>query len=311
MPETAYYNPHHLYSPKQYHDDRASFSGRASTSHSSPAHAYPSMRRSRTMGNPYVPGYDEANPLQYMAKTCAWVLEQQFARMADENEETVRWIHQQQARDSLREQAAFRVVASGRRGWPAVEEMLYSDRYPPTEDSARRWRRWQRDAEAMIEEEMLRLQAYRRESERHRAAYEKRKRAEEEKERARWEREREASRSRRQQAEREAQSTYESRWAELSSTSESLGFRDIPWPTFSRPRSLEDITPSRVTKFVLSPLHPGETRREKVRNALRRWHPDRFGRVLARVEEADREAVEEGMGIIVRCLNDLLERENQ
>ncbi|KAI0633819.1 hypothetical protein C8Q77DRAFT_1025437, partial [Trametes polyzona] len=87
-----------------------------------------------------------------------------------------------------------------------------------------------------------------------------------------------------------------------------LGFRDIPWPTFSQPRSLDDLTAARVTRFVLSPLHPGETRRDKVRNALRRWHPDRFGRVLARVDDGDREMVEEGVGVVVRCLNSLLER---
>ena len=63
--------------------------------------------------------------------------------------------------------------------------------------------------------------------------------------------------------------------------------------------------------FVLSPLHPGERRREKVRNALRRWHPDRFGRLSPRLKEEDREAIEEGMGTVARCLNDLLERASQ
>ncbi|KAL1945722.1 hypothetical protein VTO73DRAFT_1724 [Trametes versicolor] len=307
-PQPAYYEPpHHHYSPKHYHDDRASFSGRASTSHSSTAHAHPAMRRSRTMATPQ---YADANPWQHVAKTYAWVLEQQFARMAEENDETVQWIHQQQARDAIREQAAYRIVASGHRGRHAAEDVHYGDPYAAMEEAARRKRRWQREAELMLEEEMQRLQAYRRESERHREAFEKR-RLEEEQARARWEREREALRSRRQEAEREAQSEYESRWAELSSTSESLGFCDIPWPTFARPRSLDDITTAKVTRFVLSPLQPGETRREKVRNALRRWHPDRFGRVLARVDEEDREMVEEGVGIVVRCLNSLLERESQ
>ncbi|KAH9851397.1 hypothetical protein C2E23DRAFT_733100 [Lenzites betulinus] len=157
---------------------------------------------------------------------------------------------------------------------------------------------------------MRRLQAHRRESERHRAAFEQRRR-EEEKARERYEQEREAHRSRRKEAERAAQEEYEARWTELSSTPESLGFRDIPWPTFVQPQSLDDITAAKVTRFVLSPLHPGETRREKVRNALRRWHPDRFGRVLARVDDEDRETVEEGVGIVVRCLNSLLERESQ
>ena len=90
-----------------------------------------------------------------------------------------------------------------------------------------------------------------------------------------------------------------------------LGFRDIPWPTFAQPTALEDLSPAKVAMFVLSPLHPGETRREKVRNALRRWHPDRFGRLASRIEEGEKEAIEEGVGIVARCLNDLLERESQ
>ncbi|KAI0737531.1 hypothetical protein C8Q80DRAFT_1115060 [Daedaleopsis nitida] len=118
-------------------------------------------------------------------------------------------------------------------------------------------------------------------------------------------------RSRRQEAERDAGRRYEARWAALLSSEETLGFRDIPWPMFSQPRALRDITPTKVSLFVLSPLHPGETRREKIRNALKRWHPDRFGRLSSRMEEADKEAVEEGVGIVVRCLNDLLERESQ
>ncbi|CDO77624.1 hypothetical protein BN946_scf184946.g17 [Trametes cinnabarina] len=314
MPDTAYYKhqPHPPYSPKHYHNDRASFSGRASTSHSSATqHAYPSMRRSHTLGSPYGPADEDASAWQHMAKTCAWVLEQQFAQMAEQNEEDVRWIREQQERDRMREQVVFRIIASGRRGWPAVEEVLYSDRYAGLERSERRRRRWEEEVELSFEEEMRRLNAYRRECERYRAAYEKRKRAEEETERAHRERERAALKARREEAERDAQEVYEARWTELLSTLESLGFRDIPWPMFSQPRTLDEITSARVTRFVLSPLHPGETRRDKVRNALRRWHPDRFGRVLARVDEGEKETVEEGVGIVVRCLNDLLARENQ
>ncbi|KAI8993811.1 hypothetical protein BD414DRAFT_480514 [Trametes punicea] len=315
MPGAAYYEhqTHRYHSPQHYYDDRASFSRRGSTSHSSStSHGYPSMRRSQT--SPYVPVPDvNANRLQHTVKTCAWVLEQQFAQMAEQNETDVRWIRQQQEQDSMRDQLVFRIVASGRRGWSAVEEMLDSDRYAASgvEGPGTRSRGWEREFELTVEEELRKLQAYRRESERHRAAYEKRKRVEEEKEAARREREREVLRARRQEAEREAQCSYESRWAELSSTSESLGFHDIPWPMFSQPPTLDDITPARVTRFVLSPLQQGETRREVVRNALRRWHPDRFGRVLSRVSEQDKEAVQEGMGIVVRCLNHLLERENQ
>ncbi|KAI1791341.1 hypothetical protein LXA43DRAFT_889482 [Ganoderma leucocontextum] len=127
----------------------------------------------------------------------------------------------------------------------------------------------------------------------------------------RREREREAVRARRMEREREAGRRYQARWGELLSSEGTLGFRDVPWPMFSQPKSLEGLSPAKVTMFVLSPLHPGETRREKIRNALRRWHPDRFGRLAGRIDEAEKEAIEEGAGIVARCLNDLLERESQ
>ncbi|KIP08467.1 hypothetical protein PHLGIDRAFT_18913 [Phlebiopsis gigantea 11061_1 CR5-6] len=83
----------------------------------------------------------------------------------------------------------------------------------------------------------------------------------------------------------------------------------VPWPLLSEPRSVEEIRSARVTMFVLSPHHSqGQTTKDRVRSALRRWHPDRFGRILARVKEEDRPQVEVGVGIVVRCLNDLLER---
>ncbi|TBU24984.1 hypothetical protein BD311DRAFT_765504 [Dichomitus squalens] len=118
-------------------------------------------------------------------------------------------------------------------------------------------------------------------------------------------------RMRRQELEREAGRRYEARWVELLSSEETLGFRDVPWPMFSQPRSLEELSEAKVAKFVLSPSHAGETRRDKIRNALKRWHPDRFGRLSGRVKEEEKEAIEDGVGIVARCLNDLLERESQ
>lgn len=85
-------------------------------------------------------------------------------------------------------------------------------------------------------------------------------------------------------------------------------FESIPWPMVSQPHKVEDITPARMAMFLLSPMHSeGQSKKERVRAALRRWHPDRFGRTLGRVNDQDRVAVERGAGIIVRCLNSLLE----
>ncbi|RDX45640.1 hypothetical protein OH76DRAFT_936389 [Lentinus brumalis] len=322
-PEPTYYPRHHTYSPKYHGTDDIHTSYRASSSSSSQSrYPHPSMRRSHTVGTQYVPGYEygygssDAEPYTRMPHTYAWVFEQQIAEMLKENEETVRWVHeQQQSRETARDQLEFRILASGRRAFPTFEELLLHrpEVRARWTDSERRWKRWENEAEDTFQEEVRRLQEYRRQTERHRAAYERRKRVEEERERVRREREREreALKSQRREAEREAGNRYEARWTELLSSSETLGFHDVPWPMFSQPRSLQDITPAKVAMFVLSPLHPGESRRDKIRNALKRWHPDRFGRISARVEEADREAIEEGVGIVARCLNDLLERHSQ
>ncbi|KAM5543266.1 hypothetical protein V8D89_003140 [Ganoderma adspersum] len=338
--EGVYYPRHYPHSPKHTREKLlASYPSSSSSSGSPRAHppAYTSMRRSRTVGGtPYAPEYDynhhdydcdcdcdpsDADPCVRLPHTYAWVLEQQIADMVQQNEETVRWVHEQQARDthttSLREHVALRLLA-GRRSSHSHAALDARARtaaaaatWVESAERERRWKRWEHEADFTIQDELRRLQVHRRDAERHRAAYERRKRTEEEKERIRRELEREARRARRQEVEREAGRRYQARWGELLSSEGTLGFRDIPWPTFSQPKALEGLSPVKVAMFVLSPLHPGETRREKVRNALRRWHPDRFGRLAGRIEEGEKEAIEEGVGIVARCLNDLLERESQ
>ncbi|KAH9994920.1 hypothetical protein BJV74DRAFT_770149, partial [Russula compacta] len=93
-----------------------------------------------------------------------------------------------------------------------------------------------------------------------------------------------------------------------------LTFERIPWPVAEVPldRSLDVLLrPDAIRQFLLSPTHsPDLSPRDRIRAALRRWHPDKFARVLSQVMESDRDIVAEGMGIVVRCLNDMLEREN-
>ncbi len=278
---------------------------------------------------PYAPEYaydydcdcdpSDADPCVRLPHTYAWVLEQQIADMLQQNEETVRWVHAQQARDAHlpREHVALRLLA-GRRASTSTNTASHAAldararaaaAWTESAERERRWKRWEREAEFTVQDELRRLQTHRREAERHRAAHERRKRAEEEKERVRRERTRRQEKEK--ELEREAGRGYQARWGELLSSEGTLGFRDIPWPVFAQPTELGGLEPAKVAMFVLSPLHPGETRREKVRNALRRWHPDRFGRLAGRIEEAEKEAIEEGVGIVARCLNDLLERESQ
>ena len=114
--------------------------------------------------------------------------------------------------------------------------------------------------------------------------------------------------------------TYEGRWALLSQRQPELGllnaltFERIPWPVADGPqgRTLDMLRPEAIREFLLSPAHsPDMSSKDRIRAALRRWHPDKFTRVLNQVMESDRDAVEEGMGIVVRCLNDMLEKDHE
>lgn len=111
----------------------------------------------------------------------------------------------------------------------------------------------------------------------------------------------------------EAWDRYQSRWTTLisSSSNERLTFRTIPWPLISIPSSPSSIVPENIAFFLLSNLHSkNKTRRERLREAIQRWHNDKFEpKVLPRVVEEDRSAVKEGVDIVVRCLNELLRKE--
>ncbi|KAH9034835.1 hypothetical protein EDB85DRAFT_1863549, partial [Lactarius pseudohatsudake] len=120
--------------------------------------------------------------------------------------------------------------------------------------------------------------------------------------------------------------TYEARWALLSQRQPELGllsaltFERIPWPVVVADTATTTTTPrldvllrhEAIREFVLSSAYsPDVSAKDRIRAALRRWHPDKFARVLSQVMESDRDAVAEGMGVVVRCLNDMLERENR
>jgi hypothetical protein len=104
---------------------------------------------------------------------------------------------------------------------------------------------------------------------------------------------------------------YEAGWDALAKgPSNSVSFSAIPWPTVIPPRSAEDITPPKIATFLFSSSHSTtQSRRDRIRNAQLRWHPDRFRRILSKVVEADRTKVDEAAGLVARCLNDLMARE--
>lgn len=108
----------------------------------------------------------------------------------------------------------------------------------------------------------------------------------------------------------DAWSRYENGWEAIARSAAPLGFEDIPWPTKSIPTTISDITPSTIVTLLLSPFHSQkQTRKERLRSAQLRWHPDRFRKLMGRIRDEDKKAVEEGVGIISRCLNDLMSKE--
>ena len=96
-----------------------------------------------------------------------------------------------------------------------------------------------------------------------------------------------------------------------------LQWTDFPWPvlSFSNPTKKEDLTLEAVADYVFAPLrlhHDRAMSKERLKEIIRRWHPDRFEvKYLTRVVNLhEREMVREGAGMVVRFLNDLLGKWN-
>ncbi|KAH7921170.1 hypothetical protein BV22DRAFT_748473 [Leucogyrophana mollusca] len=90
-------------------------------------------------------------------------------------------------------------------------------------------------------------------------------------------------------------------------------WEDFPWPMFKKPNGPDDLTSPAITAYMLSPLHSTDkSTKERIRDNIRRWHPDRFEtQLLPKVKESERDKVREGAGSVVRVLNDLLRSSTQ
>lgn len=264
-----------------------------------------------------------------------WAVEQELAALSREISETRRWVFEQRVHFGLLPTKvgaagtstqqppppAPRTAEKRRRdpdpasaGWELDEEMAWlrerlraaqrhAERSQLQEEFDKMEARWKRERGGRGEEERRQRQ---RRQECHRAG--------EQRDRDREERQNDqVAAERRRQA--ETWRAYERQWAAIAAGGNDDGpplrFRSIPWPMSLPPRSAREVTPEAVAKFILSHAHSeGVSRRDRIKSALRRWHPDRFGRILSRVDEKDRAAVERGVGTVARCLNDLLAREH-
>ena len=95
--------------------------------------------------------------------------------------------------------------------------------------------------------------------------------------------------------------SYEHKWHTLLASRTPVAFKDIPWPLPTCPSSIEDLSFSAISDFLLEPLKVrtnNVTQRERIRTSLLRWHPDRISDVLERVVKDDVDAVREGIGAV-------------
>lgn len=269
-------------------------------------------RRPRAQTTPVYP-IPVDQPWKHMAQTYTWVVEQEQEKLQRQNKKTEKWVVAQQ--DYLPDrsrQKTQKTIESPRRtleelrtGYDAGAEMRKGQERVVQRSAVER----EREKTRVVDEDIKRIQARvqkKKEQERQFLA-EQRARASE----AQRERERQEN-ARANVASVDAWRVHEARWARLAEGSEPLTFRTIPWPLVSRPSDAVGIIPAGIIAFLLSPLHSqGQSRKDRIRAALLRWHPDRFQKYLGRVVEKDRGPVMDGVGIVVRCLNELMERETR
>ncbi|KAF8585171.1 hypothetical protein K439DRAFT_1410214 [Ramaria rubella] len=184
----------------------------------------------------------------------------------------------------------------------------------------------QRQEEARRHKEELKAKARRaREEARRRAEAEARRRAQEDAQKCAEEEVRAAEErlARERARERKARATaerrhlafvarwndYETRWQTLYAASpESLTFASIPWPVVARIATPEHLLPKLIADFLLSPEHSHtKSPRHRIHAALLRWHTDHFdAKLMNKVIMSERKLVQDGVGRVVRCLNDML-----
>lgn len=106
---------------------------------------------------------------------------------------------------------------------------------------------------------------------------------------------------------------HDRQWARIKTLND-LGWDSFPWPMFKKPTEPEELTSVAIGAYVLSPHHPtdkSKAARDRVKDHIKKWHPDRFDtKLLRKVREEEREKVREGAGLVARNLNEMLTRSN-
>ncbi|KAF8633303.1 hypothetical protein AX17_004478 [Amanita inopinata Kibby_2008] len=250
------------------------------------------------------------HPWHQMAHAFSWVDEHGYMYQEKRNNKTEQWVLEQRVYFNHPHSQPTRARSQRQKTWEEVVNAyeIEADEWARREAEIRR-KVVQRETERarIVQEELRRTEERirrKREAERQRIAEERARVYLERRERERRER------VKMEKAMADAWTKYETKWAAMLASSDAVTFSDLPWPLLNGPDVPESIAPADIASFLLSSLHSqSQTRRERIRGAQLRWHPDRFRRFMNRVTEADKAAVEEGVGIVARCLNDLMSRE--
>jgi hypothetical protein len=222
---------------------------------------------------------DYTTPWQDVAHAFSWVQEQDIEEMMKQNQETVEWVLKQQQR-FVRDQVSY-ALDDIYRSFEAdmdTESWLAQAREESAKRARRRARREAETAKVLQREAEKRKKEH---GEKHRKA----------------------------KAVVKAWRRYQKRWAVISgNTEERLSFAKVPWPAAIQPTDATGITKDSIREFLLSHHHSKDvSHKDRVRAALKLWHPDKFKRTLDRVEDKDRASVEEAAGAVARCLNGIME----
>jgi hypothetical protein len=108
---------------------------------------------------------------------------------------------------------------------------------------------------------------------------------------------------------------HDNKWRQLRDSSiNNLGWNSFAWPVFKRPSEPDDMTTVAISAYVLSNYAPdantAKSAKDRIKDQLKRWHPDKFEtRILHRVVEEEREKVKTGAGVVVRGLNEMLNKD--
>ncbi|KAI0040633.1 hypothetical protein FA95DRAFT_1566234 [Auriscalpium vulgare] len=82
-----------------------------------------------------------------------------------------------------------------------------------------------------------------------------------------------------------------------------LLFRSIPWPVAVSPSSVADLTKEAIRSFVLNDMR--KTPKERFRELMLKWHPDKWENIKLTIAEADKKDVMEGVNVVAAVVTEM------